>query len=50
LRIEIPDADLEDLRERLRPTRLPAALDDPERAYGVEQGYPRELAHEWAES
>jgi pimeloyl-ACP methyl ester carboxylesterase len=48
-RIEVSDAVLDDLRDRLRRTRWPEPLDDPEWEYGVEQGYLQDLARYWAE-
>ncbi len=45
--VRVDDAVIDDLRRRLRSTRWPAALDDPDWAYGVEQVYLRELARYW---
>jgi epoxide hydrolase len=45
--IEIPDADLEDLRDRLENTRWPAELPGPPWSRGVPTGYLRELAVYW---
>jgi pimeloyl-ACP methyl ester carboxylesterase len=47
--IHVDEAVLEDLRARLRNTRWPAALDDPDWAYGIEQAYLRDLARYWLE-
>jgi pimeloyl-ACP methyl ester carboxylesterase len=49
-RIDIPQADLDDLRARLRRTRFPH--ESPGRAWsrGVPTGYLRELVEYWAES
>ena len=43
-RIRVPDEELDDLRERIRRTRWPEPLDDPDWSYGIEQGALRELA------
>ncbi|MGI9591641.1 MAG: epoxide hydrolase family protein [Myxococcota bacterium] len=48
-RIAIPDAELGDLRERLRRARWPEVLDDPAWEYGIEQGALQDLARYWAE-
>ena len=47
-RIAIPQADVDDLRERLARTRWPAELPGPGWAAGVPLGYLRELAGYWA--
>jgi pimeloyl-ACP methyl ester carboxylesterase len=47
--IHVDEAVLEDLHARLRNTRWPAALDDPDWAYGIEQAYLRDLARYWLE-
>jgi pimeloyl-ACP methyl ester carboxylesterase len=47
--IRVPDEVLADLRERLARARWPEPLEDPDWAYGVEQGYLRDLARTWAE-
>lgn len=44
--IRVPDADLDELRRRLRQ----APLDDADWSYGIEQGALRELARAWLES
>jgi hypothetical protein len=46
-RIEIPQADLDDLRDRLARTRWPARLPGPEWSRGVPVAYLRELAEYW---
>ena len=48
--IEIPSADLDDLRDRLARTRWPDELPDREWSRGVPQGYLRELAEYWRTS
>lgn len=48
-RIDVPQAVLDDLRDRLRRTRWPEPLDDPEWEYGTEQRTLRPLAEYWAE-
>jgi pimeloyl-ACP methyl ester carboxylesterase len=45
--LEIPEADLEDLRQRLDRTRWPDELPGVGWAYGVPLGYLRELAAYW---
>jgi len=45
--VQVDDAVLTDLRARLRNTRWPAALADPDWAYGIEQSYLRELVRYW---
>jgi pimeloyl-ACP methyl ester carboxylesterase len=47
-RIDIPDRDLADLRQRLRGTRWPDHLVDVGWQYGTEPGYLRELVDYWA--
>jgi len=47
--IRASDEDLEDLADRLRRTRWPDLLDDPDWSYGIEQSYLRELARYWLE-
>ncbi len=47
-RIEIPDADLEDLRDRLRRTRWPEPATADGWAQGVPLDYLRELCAYWA--
>ncbi|WP_026877585.1 epoxide hydrolase family protein [Jiangella gansuensis] len=46
-RIEIPQADLDDLRRRLAATRWPAQLTDTGWERGVPVGYLKELAEYW---
>jgi microsomal epoxide hydrolase len=46
-RIEIPDARLDDLRQRVAATRWPAAYSGPGWERGVPLGYLRELADYW---
>jgi pimeloyl-ACP methyl ester carboxylesterase len=48
-RVDVDDAVLEDLHERLRGTRFPAQLPDAGWDYGTELGYLRELVTYWAE-
>jgi pimeloyl-ACP methyl ester carboxylesterase len=47
-RIQIPQADLDDLAERLARTRLPDELSDVGWRYGVPLGYVRELVDHWS--
>ncbi|MFI6707903.1 epoxide hydrolase family protein [Nonomuraea sp. NPDC050478] len=46
-RIDVPQADLDDLRERLARTRWPDELDDAGWSYGVPVPYARALAEYW---
>ena len=46
-RIDIPQGDLDDLRERLDRTRWPDELPGAGWAYGVPVGYLKELVHHW---
>jgi epoxide hydrolase len=46
-RVEIPQADLDDLRERLARTRWPDELPGVGWDYGVPLGYVQELAEYW---
>ena len=46
-RIDIPDSDLEDLRERLGRTRWPDAAPIAGWDYGIPLGYVRDLAEYW---
>ncbi|WP_221653283.1 epoxide hydrolase N-terminal domain-containing protein [Actinotalea ferrariae] len=48
-RVRVPDADLDDLRERLRRTRWPAPALEPRWAEGPPLEYLRELCRTWAE-
>ena len=47
LTIEIPQSDLDDLRERLARTRWPADPGNPESRYGAPRGYIEELLNYW---
>ncbi len=49
LRIDIPQAELDDLRDRLRRTRWPADPGNPDGRYGATGEWVRELVHHWAE-
>ena len=49
-RIDVPESDLDDLRDRLVRTRWPDELRDAGWAYGVPVGYLRELADYWRSS
>ncbi|MFK4107792.1 epoxide hydrolase family protein [Streptomyces sp. NPDC002176] len=46
-RIDVPESELADLRDRLDRTRWPDELPGVGWAYGVPLGYLRELAHYW---
>ncbi|MFM7735499.1 MAG: epoxide hydrolase family protein, partial [Alphaproteobacteria bacterium] len=46
-RIEVPDADLADLRERLARTRFPAEMPGSGWGYGTDVAYLRELVGYW---
>ncbi len=46
-RVDIPDADLDDLHDRLARTRWPDELPGAGWAYGVPLGYLKELAEYW---
>src|SRR5437660_7202175 len=48
-RIEVPDADLTDLRERLRRTRWPDAETVDDWTQGIPLSYVKELCEYWAE-
>jgi epoxide hydrolase len=48
-RIEVPEADLDDLRERLRRTRWPEAETVGDWSQGVPLGYVRDLCGYWLE-
>ena len=48
-RIDIPDADLDDLRDRLRRTRWPEAETVDDWSQGVPLGYAQELCRYWAD-
>lgn len=47
--LEVPEADLDDLRDRLTRTRWPDELPDAGWTYGVPLAHVRELTHRWAE-
>ena len=49
-RIDVPQVDLEDLRDRLARTRWPDELPDVGWSYGVPLGYVKELADYWRTS
>lgn len=49
-RIDIPEADLDDLRDRLARTRWPDELPGVDWDYGVPLGYLKELAEYWRSS
>jgi epoxide hydrolase len=49
-RIEVPDADLDDLRDRLHRTRWPDELPDTGWSRGVPLGYLKDLAAHWADA
>lgn len=49
-RVDIPQADLDDLRERLARTRWPDELPDAGWEYGVPLGYAKELVEHWLDS
>jgi len=46
-RIEVPDAEIDDLRRRLRDTRWPEELPGVGWGYGIPLGYVKELADYW---
>ena len=48
-RIDVPDADLDDLRDRLRRTRWPEAETVDDWSQGVPLGYVQELCRYWAD-
>jgi microsomal epoxide hydrolase len=48
-RIAIPDADIADLKERLRDTRLPDQIPGTGWDFGTDLGYLRELIDYWAD-
>jgi hypothetical protein len=48
-RIDIPEADLDDLRERLRRTRWPEAATVDDWSLGIPLDYTRELCQYWLE-
>nr|WP_296068027.1 epoxide hydrolase family protein [uncultured Actinoplanes sp.] len=49
-RIDVPESDVADLRQRVRRTRWPDQLDGVGWQYGTEPGYLRELAGYWADA
>ncbi len=49
-RIDIPDADLDDLRERLVRTRWPDEETVSDWSQGVPRAYVQELCRHWAEA
>ena len=49
-RIEVPDAMLADLRERLARTRFPDQIDGANWDYGTELSYLRELVAYWKDA
>ena len=48
--VDIPQADLDDLRDRLARTRFPAQIDDAGWDYGTELGYARALVEYWRDA
>src|SRR5687768_430342 len=48
-RIDIPDADVEDLRTRLRNTRWPDEVDGAGWDYGIPLGWTRDMCAYWAD-
>ncbi|UCE87332.1 MAG: epoxide hydrolase [Deltaproteobacteria bacterium] len=48
-RIEVPDAVLEDLQERLARTRFPDQIEGSGWGYGTDRAYLEELCHYWRE-
>jgi len=48
-RIDIPQADLDDLRDRLRRTRWPADPGNPDGRYGATREWMEDLVRYWAE-
>jgi epoxide hydrolase len=48
-RIDVPEADLEDLRDRLRRTRWPEAETVADWSQGIPLGYARRLCEHWLE-
>jgi microsomal epoxide hydrolase len=45
--VDIPETQLDDLRERLGRTRFPEQIDGAGWDYGTELGYERELVEYW---
>lgn len=48
--IAIPDAALDDLRHRLRTTRRPDDFDNADWSFGIERGWPEQMAGYWADA
>jgi pimeloyl-ACP methyl ester carboxylesterase len=48
-KIDIPQTDINDLRARLKNTRWPQSLSDPQWAYGTEQTVLKDLVSYWAD-
>jgi pimeloyl-ACP methyl ester carboxylesterase len=48
--IDVPQADIDDLRDRLRRTRWPDDVGNATWAYGVERGWLTEMVGYWADS
>jgi pimeloyl-ACP methyl ester carboxylesterase len=48
-KIDIPQADIDDLRTRLKMTRWAESLSDPEWAYGTDQRVLKDLVSYWAD-
>ena len=48
-RVDIPQADVDDLASRLRATRMPAPLPGDDWDTGIPSGYLHELVSAWAE-
>lgn len=48
-RVDIPQADIDDLTSRLRTTRMPAPLPGNDWDTGIPSGYLQELVTDWAE-
>ncbi|HET6774121.1 MAG TPA: epoxide hydrolase N-terminal domain-containing protein, partial [Acidimicrobiales bacterium] len=46
-RIDVPQVELDDLRDRLAKTRWPDELDGAEWAYGVPLGHMKDLVDYW---
>jgi pimeloyl-ACP methyl ester carboxylesterase len=47
--VEVPQAELDDLRDRLHRTRWPADPGNPDGRYGARAEWARDLVHHWAE-
>jgi len=48
--IAIPDAALDDLRHRLRTARRPDDFDNADWSFGIERGWPEQMAGYWADA